>query len=118
MKSDKKKLINPKILKENGYRYYYDNRTESAGYRGLYQKDIKDKVGIKYFINIKHYDFSQIDTVTLDHESFEIDINFTIGNEDHVSITLHGRKDHSLSEIEAWCERTWLTLQGKYYERN
>lgn len=100
MKSNIKETINPKLLMKNGYRHYSDYGLNSKADKGLYQKDIKDKVGIKYFINIKHYDFSKIVSETLDHESFEIDMNFSIGNKNHVSITLHGRKDYTLKEIE------------------
>lgn len=74
----------------------------------FFQKKIKDKKGIKYFIDV--YEYEMQDSLEYEFELHSHKRNFW------VDTTLHGIDGMTIKEIEKEIEDIWTSCKFDYYE--
>ena len=99
--------VNKEKLLKNGYTKYNQPEDEPT----LYQKKVKDKKGIKYFINCYHYIYPKSSPVK-DAWEFKLQTDTALGT---VNITLFNTKC-TIKIMEEFMERTWMNYGLNYYE--
>lgn len=90
----------------------YPDRTGDRFKRALYQKSVRDKVGIRYWLNVQHCVWPNGD------ESFELKVCFINGVEGWttpltISAAVH---DKNPADILALADFLWENLKPAYYE--
>ena len=102
-------MITDDILLENGYKRFNDNLYNA---QSLFQKKIKDKKGIKYFIDIYKYTFKVKNYIP------EYEIRLVSETDNYaINILLYATGNKmKIDEIEQEVERIWSALDLNYYE--
>ena len=97
-----------KVLFNGGYKEYDVPAGEPYANR-FYQKKVKDKKGIKYYIDVYEYEI-------MDSNSYEFKL---VCDQDKfwVRTTLYAIDNLTLEEIEAEIEKIWKQCKFNYYER-
>lgn len=116
------KTLLPELQKE--YKEYKSLFTEYA--KISYQKKVKDKKWIKYFINCDVYDWLNHWTsyTSKQYDSFEFSAQFCNNNRSinistvaRTNDPLEKRRPYpTLQEIEAMFEKMWIAYGSEYYE--
>jgi hypothetical protein len=84
-----------------------------------YQKEVKNKNGIKYFIQCQEWDWSTISNYpsNLERFSYQFDVQFTLSNGKTFDVNTVGWENKTLLEIEEFFEKVWKSMNCRYYER-
>jgi hypothetical protein len=77
----------------------------------LFQRKIKDYIGVKYFISIYQYQS--------DNNPFKIEVKLQFESSlSTINITLFSFIDNkSIEELEEYIDELWERLEGHYYEK-
>ncbi len=97
------------MLLDVGYRRY----NQPEGEPTLYQKKIRDKKGVKYFIDCYHYIFPERSLIKEGWE-FKMQTQTNLGT---VDTTLFNTGDKTIDRIEVYMECTWFNHGENYYEK-
>lgn len=97
-----------KVLLNSGYKEYQVPTGEPYANR-FFQKKVKDKKGIKYFIDVYEYEI-------MDSMNYEFKL---VCNQDKfwVRTTLYAIDCLTIEEVEAEIENIWKKCKFNYYER-
>lgn len=114
-------MINPKVLKEAGYKSFNDRMKEkSAWYMGSWQKRYDDENGIMYFINFNFFDQHKDEHLKSAFKdsrfSWEADMQFNSIEEDMtINMSIFSSKKN-LQEIEVFVLKLFKRMNIQYYE--
>lgn len=97
-----------KVLFNGGYKEYPVSPFDEYVNR-FFQKKIKDKKGIKYYIDVNEYEL-------FDEYSYEFNISTKKENFYNVRILFHAIYAMTLEEIEEEIEKIWKSCGFDYYE--
>lgn len=95
------------VLLNNGYRQFEVPAIEKYASR-FFQKKIKDKKGIKYFISVYEYKF-------MDTLNYEFNL-VTHKDKFWINTTLYSIDTMTIEEIEQEIEDMWKKCKFNYYE--
>jgi len=111
-------------LIDNGYVIYHDSWKKAIR---LIQKKIKDEKGVKYFINVYHYNFGkQYPGKAEENDSYMFSAQFTneeknhLANVDFSSDFIPNKYDNPIStleQVEEFYEKIFLNFNFDYYEK-
>jgi len=119
---DKEEFI--KELLDNGYQKFRDNLKNSEA---LYQKRVSDDEGIKYFLNVYHWNIKKLDPNTPIPHSFHFEVQFykdQEAKENTVNVSFHGefidneyRPTTTLQDAELFFEGMFDKMKFEYREK-
>ena len=105
--------INYDLLKEAGYKRYEQKIREASA---LWQKNIKDKNGIKYSITFFEYDWSKLVDSSTNIISFEPSVQFEVDENSCVNVDFLFSDDHTIEHIEKFYDKMFVAMNFKYSE--
>ena len=110
-------------LMDAGFRIYEDNLWNSLR---LFQKAIKDDKGIKYYLNVNHYNIREQlkHPDAPDGDTYQARVQFTV---DNATVNLNfsgkftdnefGKKEHNLDDAIKFFDRFFDKFNCEYYEK-
>ena len=105
--------INYDLLKEAGYKRYEQKIREASA---LWQKNIKDKNGIKYSITFFEYDWSKLVDSSTNIISFEPSVQFEVDENSCVNVDFLFSDHHTIEQIEAFYDKMFKAMNFNYAE--
>lgn len=112
-------LINPSVLEENKYGYYFDTVESSKManlYFGSYQKAFYNEFGKAYFINFKFYDMSLIAPNASSKENLSWTADLQLKTNDLTMNINIFNSDQSLNELESYVAKFFKINGFQNYE--
>ena len=110
-------MITKEDLLNNGYREYSGTYPLHPSSNTLLQKCIKDKYGIKYYLNVYEYNFENIPNYPKPNKiSYQFETKFNLYDEESCTIVYCYNDNKTIKEIEDWFANSFLDLACKYYE--
>lgn len=106
--------ITEKLLKEKGFTEYTKSSFDSSSVDHVYQKMYRDKIGKKYFINVKHYKMYHPATFE-DLSGYEVSTQVYL-KENHNAINLDFI-DSDIDEAESVIDKLFEIGLLDYYEK-
>lgn len=117
-------MIDAESLDAAGYKKFPGGPgNRSDGYHALWQKTVKDENGVRYFISVREWRLTDVlPGYSGESPSFEPRVQFKRpdggGKEQVFDVVLHGRKDMTIGEVEAFYAKQWQDNGCSYYERH
>lgn len=110
--------ITEAILLSAGYKKYVSESTRTfKSTNTMYQKKVKDDVGVKYFINVYEYKFIDRDNKKYLSYQSEVQFNGELPEDSLVTNTIEVILfERNLTKVEATFENMWETLKLGYEE--
>ena len=102
-----------KELIKNDYKEFKDH---FYGASRSFQRKVCDNKGIKYFINIYEWDFSEFKNIAFQNKKYETKMQLISDGACFDICILHTKTD-TLEEIEELCEKFWTNMNCQYYEK-
>lgn len=112
-------------LIDAGYKIYKDNLRQAIR---LFQKAYRDELGVKYFLNVYHYNHGEQlpHTSAPNQDSYQFDAQFNLadnGKDNTIDVQFMGdftenewRDKTTLLDAELFYERLFTSTGCKYYE--
>jgi hypothetical protein len=104
-------------LEAAGYRFF-SNHGKKHGCKGLYQKKVADKKGVRYYINCFVWDYNEIYQQSGLNSGFTFEVQFSYENyaifDVKRRLTFNADVIDKIREVEEFFGRIWQTT-GRYY---